>query len=171
MKNVTKILCLFVMVLAMACTKEGPQGPAGANGINGTNGMNGNANVQYSDWMTAGTWLGYDSPSAYYTWNTPAITQAVLDSANIVVFWSYMGISRYNMLPYFYSNGMFISADYSVGKITLWFKSINGTNVTPTPNMNKFRYMIIPGNSHLRLKKPLNQMAYDEVCELYNIPK
>jgi hypothetical protein len=40
-----------------------------------------------------------------------------------------------------------------------------------TTNKLKIRYFLIKGNVNLRLAKPLDQMSYDEICEMYSIPK
>ena len=156
MKNVTKILCLFVMILAMACTKEGPQGPAGANG---------NANVQYSDWITSSTWTG-SSGSYVFDVTDTKITQPILDQGVVLAFAKLVADgANIRPLPTTISS---VSWTFIVTLGAIHFTSSLSTTPAST---NQFRYIIIPTTTHLRLKKPLNQMTYDEVCELYNIPK
>lgn len=167
MKKLTKILMVALIAIMASCSKEGPQGPAGTNGTNGTNG---NANVQYSDWMAVPSWTGYGTATASYDWAVSNITQEVLDNAAVLIYYRYGTEIQYKILPYFESATKVFSGNFSVGHILLKYQNINGGTVTPSADQNKFRYMIIPGNTHLRLKKPLNQMTYEEVCKLYNIP-
>lgn len=161
MKKLTKILMVALIVIMASCSKEGPQGPAGTNG---------NANVQYSDWMAVPSWTGYGTATATYDWTTPAITQAILDSAAILIYYRYGTETQYKILPHFESVTKVFTGNFLVGHILLKYQNIDGGTVTPSADQNKFRYMIIPGNTHLRLKKPLIQMTYEEVCSLYNIP-
>lgn len=161
MKNLTKILMIAVIAIMASCSKEGPQGPAG------TNGTDGNANVMYSDWFDSGDWTLSTSGNEKYYFDRPEtkITQAILDSGVVLVYSKLTGDgSNVRALPTNTGTSTFWNHVLSVGNIRFT------TNLASTPgNTNKFRYVIIPSTTHLRLAKPLTQMSYEEVCTAYNI--
>ena len=165
MKNLTKILCLMAVVIAMACSKEGPAGTAGKDG------KDGNANVMYSDWFSS-NWVAGSGGSETYKFDTAIahITQDVLDKGVILAYTKLTSDgTNVRPLPATTSNGsttVLWNYVLTVGHIKFT------TNFSMKPrNENQFRYIIIPASTHLRLAKPLKDMTYNEVCELYNIPK
>ena len=175
MKKLTKILMIAVIAIMASCTKEGPQGPAGTNGATGPagpigpEGPIGNANVMYSDWFDAGAWTTSTTGSEKFYFDRPEakITQAILDNGVVLAYTKLISDgSNIRALPANTATSTFWNYILTVGNIRFT------TNLASTPRpTNKFRYVIIPSTTHLRVAKPLTQMSYDEVCELYNIPK
>ncbi len=168
MKNLTKILCALMVVFMISCAKDGAVGPAGVNG---------NANVIYSDWAKSENSIRDTSidGSSLNTTHLVAdsLTLTNINSATILVFTSFLdGLAL--PLPYTsYAGGKAntISFFSKVGKIFITRFAHDNSNSVKLSSSLVYRYIIIPGSTHLRLAKPLNQMTYDEVCELYNIPK
>ncbi len=154
--------------------------------------------VYYSDWFTPGTWSSSTTTtgngttsgngsgtttipstslnqSNSFNKSAPAITNEILDKGVVLA---------YCRLTSDGSNTRPLPANTTIsGVLNLWnyilsLGNIQFTQYSMSPialygidNSNKFRYVVIPSNTHLRLKKPLNEMSYDEVCEMYNIPK
>ena len=170
MKKLTKILCALLVVLTMSCAKDGATGPQGPAGTNGTNGTNGNANVLYSDWfdVAQADWSGIGTATLTKNINEAAITADVVDKGVVLVYHQYSGNSY--QLPFEYStNGDHTDFRFSVGLIRLRYFLGSGGNINSMSTV-KYRYIIVPATTHVRLKKPLKDMTYDEVCSLYNIP-
>jgi hypothetical protein len=182
MRKLSKLICSISIVIMLSCTKEGATGPAGKDG---------NANVMYSSWKTSpyssrdttidGTCLRVRHLDA------PELTTALLDSCVMLTYMRIGSIGPY-ALPYTSDAGgatNMVNAIYMNGKILVYRHTFNTCRftslVTPDftgqpvminiPQSLEYRYVIIPGSTHLRLKKPLNQMTYDEICAKYNIPK
>lgn len=159
----------------------------------------GGIQVIYSDWFTPGTWTptgtgngsggtggtggsgsggGQTIPNLnqFYFFNegAPKITQAILDKGMVLAYCKFAneptntrplpantvntGIAQ--VWNFILSLGNIQFTMYSFAPVTSGFDS-----------GSRFRYVIIPPTTHLRLKKPLNEMSYDEVCSLFNIPK
>jgi hypothetical protein len=186
MKNLTTILCAFAMVLAIACTKEGKQGPKGdpgspgTNGVNGTNGSpgtngtngtNGNANVIYSDWNNCTPTNTFSRDGYYFKRFTFLGDQNSTDSTSAIL--KYMRIKFTNGVI---TTGYQIPFEYQVMRYTSWYTGEFLARMNAAADDNaiagyQVRTVLIKGSTHLRLSKPLNQMTYDEICELYSIPK
>ncbi|MCB9033782.1 MAG: hypothetical protein H6553_08090 [Chitinophagales bacterium] len=164
MKNVTRILCSLLVVLAVACSKEGPVGPAGQDGIDG---VDGNANVMYSDWFASGTWSG-SSGNYYFNKSASAVTQDILDQGVVLAF-AKLSSDGSNIRPLpANASGYIWNYVLTVGNIQFTTDFSFGT--PPSVN-NQFRYVIIPSTTHLRLSKPLTEYSYHEICTMYNIPE
>lgn len=155
--------------------------------------------VFYSEWFSPGTWtpstttttnvgttsnntgttsnLPLLSLSQYHIFNkaAPAITSEILDKGVVLAYCKLTSdgsntrplpanttiVGVLNLWNYILSVGNIQFTQYSLIPVTLY----------GIDNANKFRYIIIPSNTHLRLKKSLKEMSYNEVCELYGIPK
>lgn len=173
MKNLTKFLCAIALVIAISCAKDGATGPQGPAGTNGTNG---NANVMYSDWVTLPTvWRDSTIDASLMKINhlkADSLTSNNLKLATILAYAKFS--STIFLLPYTSNAGGKVStmSQYpNVGKFFFTrFTHDNSASIGVSGSL-EYRYIIIPGSKHLRLVKPLNQMSYDEVCNLYNIPK
>lgn len=59
----------------------------------------------------------------------------------------------------------------TVGKIHFTLYVTNPAGVRGMDSRDKFRYVVIPSTKPLRLKKPLTQMSYEEICDMFGIPK
>ena len=168
MKKIKFILLAAVSILAVACGTEGPQGPAG------TNGTDGNANVMYSDWFTSGTWTGGGTTYGYFDKAASQITQTVLDNGVVLAYAKLTADgTTVRPLPITTSSGATtVIWNYTltaVGNIRFDFTSVSAATWNPSPD-NQFRYIVIPGGTHLRLSKPLREMTYEAVCDMFNIP-
>ena len=89
---VTTVLFISLFTFQRCQSKAGdpgPKGDTGATGATGPAGPTGTANVQYSPWIST-TFTGSGS---LYTGNITAtpITQAVLDKADVRVYWNESG--------------------------------------------------------------------------------
>ncbi len=191
MKNLTKILCALLVVLTISCAKDGatgpagpqgPQGPAGTNGSTGPEGPvgpqgpTGNANVIVYNYTTDFTLAtGTDNKVI----NITGITQTEWDNSLKLVYYKDMNgscSSFWYAAPGLGCQSLYTIRIYSNSTLGLNFniKNANGTtwsggNVTFTD----VKIFVIPPSTtiNLRTSKPLSQMSYEEVCELYGIPK
>ncbi|WP_165358837.1 collagen-like protein [Spirosoma sordidisoli] len=140
----------------------GPAGPTGPAGPQGAKGETGTANVQYSPWIPT-TFSGSGST---YTGNitAAAITQAVLDRADIRVYWSESG--RVLALPYAQTIGgtsYSVHQRFYVGRIELV--------ASYALSSQQFRYVIIPGGAAVGGRKAaIDLNDYEAVKKAYNIP-
>jgi hypothetical protein len=125
------LLYLFGLFLAISCTKvgiTGPQGPAG------------NANVQSVYFQNVTVPL-----NSTYTFQIPAITQAILDSGTVAVYYQNPTQSPDTWYPlpqyYFFNGGLvwLILSDIQLGSATL---SDNGI----TPFAFTYRFDITAAN-------------------------
>jgi hypothetical protein len=113
---------LLCFVILASCSKQGPAGATGPAG---------NANVIVSAWTN-----GFSGTSA--DWQVSPITQGVLDSSAVLVYFQEGNIVR--QLPYDPADGSgyFVEDDLGVGEIDLSC----GTN--QDLSLYSFRYVIIP---------------------------
>jgi hypothetical protein len=144
--NMRVLLWIAVVVCLLGlggCSKQGPVGPAGATGPAGPAGPagpQGDANV------TSVIFTNVIVPlNGTYTFNIPAITQAVLDSGTVTVWYSNPSITpeTWIALPqYYFYNGSLVWVildELQLGKATL---SDNG--ISPYPFT--YRFDIIAAN-------------------------
>ena len=147
------LLFLFVLFIAVSCTKEGPEGPVGATGAQGPAGSTGpqgnpgipgpaGATVTYSAWYTttAGDWVD-DQAAPYWAWmkvarTAPAITAAIMDNGVILAYsknwksWSTgnvpVAMASVVQLPYMTDQDLMEFLDFAVpsaGNILYMYKS------------------------------------------------
>lgn len=117
--TILPILALFF--LATSCTKQGPAGPAGPTG---------NANVQSIFFTNITVPLNNT-----YTFQIPAITQAILDSGTVNVYYKgQQPQDTWYPLPqyYFFSGNLvwMILSDIQLGQATLSDNGITATALT-----------------------------------------
>ena len=149
---------LIVVIFIMQSCKKGDTGPAGANGATGT------ANVSYSEWFTA---TSYVKDTVFGIWgfthtrSAPAITQAILDSGSVLVYAKLLGYnplvwptSQVGQLPItltYVQSGVNVdtwSARISEGNIRIRF--VNDKNTYGSiATTHQFRYIIIPGGKKI----------------------
>jgi hypothetical protein len=176
MKNqILKLMLVVTVIISIiSCTKEGPQGPkgdTGAAGTNGTNGTNGNANVQYTDWLNCNITNEFSSGGYYYKRYNFLGDQNSSDSTAAIL--KYMRIIFNNGVI---TTGYQVPFEYTNITYTSWYA---GEFIAKMPtstsdagiNRYQIRVVILKGNVHLRLRKPLNQMSYNEICNMYHIPE
>jgi hypothetical protein len=179
-------MLLIITIVAISCKKEtGPAGPAGANGAAGATGT---ANVIYSQWIgfDIANWSAvvteYGKTMRIYTDSTNAITQKVVDSAAVLVYFKSAGNSQTAQLPMnFYGLTAFVNQyiGFRVTKnaLQIILYNIDDNNdpgtFTGTPSTNAYRYIIIPGGIPLSGAKKTNAelkaMTYQQVCNYLNI--
>jgi len=140
----------------------GPAGPAGPTGATGPQGPIGTADVQYSPWIST----SFSGSGTLYTGTITAapITQAVLDKADIRVYWSEGG--RILSLPYsetFGSTTYTVHQRIYIGRIEL--------RASYALSSQQFRYVIIPGAVAVggRLAA-IDYTDYKAVKKAFNIP-
>ncbi|WP_198674008.1 hypothetical protein [Chitinophaga alhagiae] len=180
---------LFVVLLASACSKEGPQGPAGTAGTNGTNGTNGapgaqgpagpqgpqgnagTANVIYSGWIkkTNADWVNVNTTASTTVVAAPALTANLLGNGTVLVY------MRYNLVVYPLAhtfNANIGSVDFSVvpGQITVR-NFIDFVKLVKPLGDADFRYMLIPGGTQARAEAPVDYKDYEAVKAYYNLPE
>lgn len=169
MEKLTKILMIAVIAIMASCSKEGPQGPAGTNGTNGTDG---NANVTVYNFGTSFSLTGEKSLTL------TGISQSDFDNSLHLVYYKDNGCTGY----WYSAPGLGCGANYqiriyaSLSSTALYFniKDPDGSSFSGAArNITQVKVFIIPPSStiNLRTSKPITQMSYDEVCDLYHIPK
>lgn len=136
--------------------QQGPQGPAGPAGATGT------ANVQFSPWISVA--FTYSGGAGYLsTLLAPAITQDVLDKADIRVYFKSGSIVR--PLPYvsLVAGGTTVTSAFQVGSIRL-----SASVLFDGP---QFRYVIIPGGTAVGGRKAtIDYNDYEAVRQAFNLP-
>jgi hypothetical protein len=182
--TISKVLIssLMLMVVFVCSCKKGDTGPQGPQGPAGS------ANVIYSDWFTPSF---YTMSTIYgikyfdHTRQTPAITQAIIDSGMVLTFGK---LSGYNVLvwPAGQISQLPVSLTYvqgntttdtwsafdSVGKLRINF--VNNLNIyNAISNQHSFRYIIVPGGVKASNggRRDIHSMSYNEVCDLLKVPR
>lgn len=179
--KVLKYSLILMVVFACSCKKgdTGPQGPKGATGT---------ANVIYSDWFIPASYTMttiFGIKHFDHTRQTPAITQAIIDSGMVLTFGK---LSGYN--PQVWPAGQIaqlpISLTYVQGSTTTdtWsaFDSVGKLRINFVNNLNiyssistqhSFRYIIVPGGVKVSNGRriDLHSMSYNEVCDLLKVPR
>ncbi len=141
----------------------GPQGTPGAGGPTGPKGDPGTANVTYSPWAD----VTFTGSGTLYTASVtaPGITQAVLNTAAIHVYWRVTS-GYYVQLPY---SEVVSTTTYTllhrlfVGRIDLRASYALSTG-------QKIRYVIIPGGVAGGRKAAVDMNDYAAVKAYYHIP-
>ncbi len=149
--------------------------------------------VFYSDWFTPETWIptqtsgngnptsgngtstGTQNQSFFFNVHAPLITQTILDKGAVLAYCR-LASDGANTRPLPANNtisGVLNIWNYvlSLGNIQFTRYSMNPVSSGGIGHSNYFRYVVIPSNTHLRLQKPLKEMSYEEVCEMFSIPK
>ncbi|MCC6516511.1 MAG: hypothetical protein IT275_09160 [Chitinophagales bacterium] len=199
MKNQITIALASIFFLAVSCKEEEIHPPI-TKVVNirdtvkiafDTVFLNDSSVVLYSDWLsptsTSGTGTGTGSgpgtgtgtpstPSMVRscTFNAPYITQKIIDKGVILAYCKLDGDAMTRALATTTMVNGFISIwDYavSVGKIQFIQTTGNPAGIPAISSKHQFRYVVIPPSRNIRLSKPYSLMSYDEICQLFNIPK
>jgi hypothetical protein len=148
----------------------GPTGPTGPQGPQGPQGPAGTANVIYSAWTNGSTWTIDGSTGLnVFDINTSTITQNILNSGAIHVYWSVLGdLNHVRELPFvenIASNFYFHNTKYSPGNIRV---ETNNFSMAPT---NRYRFIVIPGGVLSGKNSAVDFSNYHEVIRLLGIPE
>jgi hypothetical protein len=143
------IIVGFCMLYLNGCSKQGPAGPAGATGASGPAGPAGQAGPagpQGNANVTSITFTNVTVPlNGTYTFDIPAITQAVLDSGTVTAWYSNPNITpeTWFALPqYYFFNGNLVWVildELQLGKAIV---SDNGVSAYPFT----YRFDIVAAN-------------------------
>lgn len=169
----TLSLVLSLIILFASCAKKGDTGPSGTNGTNGTTGKNGNANVK-SSIFTVTNW---SSNSNYYYVNITDnnVTQAILDSGAVVVYWTPNAGTNWAELTYYvYSTtgpGYYLEFNHFLNQITVyWVYAGGGLNATPTSLYPTIKFKVVCIAASAMKKHPdTNWHNYSEVQKVLNL--
>jgi len=178
-------IVLASAVLVFSCKKgdtgpAGPAGPAGANGnagAPGPKGDTGTANVIYSAWMdgsfTPETYQDPTTPSKLDTLDfadtllAPKITNAILTSGDIKVYFNYGSASAPDIIPVPYTDVFLnISVEFQPGKILLYSSANISTVTNNGVKLGQWRYVIIPGS----VPASVNTKDYTTVKNYFKLP-
>ncbi len=176
-------MLIVALLLMSSCGTEGPEGPVGPAGPQGTTGQvgpqgpAGAANVIYSNWAKAGTWIKtnqFGTDRFYFDINNVnRLTQAVLDQG-VVLLYSKLETenNQVRQLPirvYALFTEDIIDFTLMVNRIRIWSIPVRGpqTPIIPSPN-HEFRYVIIPGGQAGRIS--YENLSYAEAKEAFNLP-
>jgi hypothetical protein len=172
---------------------------AGINGNDGTDGTDGSDGtaVYYSDWYSPGHVASPPAgnggspgnpvpngnpslPAAFaqshsFTVTAPRVTQDILDKGVVLAYCRLHNEGTYtrplattvlvNNYLHIFNYGL------SPGKVHFTQFVDDPMGIPSMDSRNKFRYVVIPPTKSLRLSKPLKDMTYEEVCDLFGIPK
>lgn len=166
-----KIVLIAIVITSLSiisCTKEGKQGEQGTAGING------NSNVSSSTYIISGSDWTYTSPSYLIDLSNSSITQGIINSGAVLVYYSVNAIS-YEQLPttlYFNSNySTTINAESSVGNVRLGYTDsdltqpslpfvmtikivvMSSSAITSNPNIDYSNYYEVKGAFNLLEKQ------------------
>jgi hypothetical protein len=165
-------LVFFVCILSTSCSKTGPvgatgaTGPQGSQGSTGPQGPEGNANVTVDTLtLTSAQWLWndnyalYTSSGSYTEWFTryhdvsfAGVTQGVLDSGIVLVYFTPYMANGWAPLPYSFDSGAGYAFDFvyvtSPGQVELefFFEPYSTTATLPTLssyNMATYQFKIV----------------------------
>ena len=176
-KQLTVLVLFSLIILGFpACKKDGPagpqgpQGPAGSTGATGSQGPAGTANVIYSRWTNGSTWTP-DASTGLIFYSIPAtsLTQAILSSGSIHVYWAVLGdtVNNVRQLPFTEIIGpdvYFHNPKFTVGNVRV------ETNNLSMSTSNRYRYIFIPGGVlGGRIHDDIDFNNYHEVLTRLNI--
>ena len=126
------------------CSKQGPVGPAGATGPAGPAGPTGPTGPEGNANVVSMTFPNISVPTnGTYTVTIPAITQSIVDSGVVDVYYKAAYTDEWIPLPYyaFYQGNLvwLVLADIQLGQATLWNEGITSLPTT-------YRFDIIAAN-------------------------
>jgi hypothetical protein len=135
---------LVLLFFLISCTKQGPIGPAGATGATGAQGPTGPQGPSGNANVTSVTFDSISVPlNGTYTFKIPAITQAIVDSGVVDVYYKFAYTDQWVPLPYysFYQSNLvwLVLEDIQLGQATLWDEGITSEPTT-------YRFDIIAAN-------------------------
>ena len=166
---------------------QGPNGTPGATGPQGPTGATGSANVIYSDWLPIPATAAAALPGRKnFSFTVPAITQDVLDKAQVYVYLKSGGTiiplpyaTKYINTSTGETTGSYLTTVLlGVGGISLnqdWLTpgtipAAFADATTVQGGYTHLRYVIIPGSVKTSMNPNVNLTDYNEVREYFNIP-
>lgn len=177
-----KILCVFAVIFAIACTKEGatgpqgpqgPTGPAGPAGPAGPQGVPGNANVKMYKFETDFTLSSSTSSKSF------ALTGLTTTDANSSLIVGFYLLSDALCDNFWYNMeglgcaGSYQSRSYLAlpSSFYIQLRDIDGTSYSGSDrHFTSAKIFVIPASTVIngRTKDP-RTMSYEEFCHAYNI--
>ncbi len=176
MKSMIKIFCVFAVIFAIACTKEGatgPAGPAGPAGPTGPAGPEGNANVKMYKYETDFT---LSTSLSSKTFTLTGLTSTDVNNSLIVGFYllsdALCDNIWYNMTGLGCS-GSYQSRSYVVlpNSFVYLIRDVDGTAYSGSDkHFTSVKIFVIPASTVIngRTKDP-RTMSYEEFCHAYDI--
>lgn len=165
--------------LLNSCAKDGETGPAGATGAAGTNGTNGNANVKtYNYTINQSDWI-QQTPSILFSPSLPCagITQAIIDSGMVLVYWDANNLGapnphNYVQFPVIGWNSVadrIMASSWQLsptggGTVTVSVANLGGAAVAASSQAATTLIRVVVASAHMRMANPnLNWNNYNEV--------
>jgi len=156
----------------------GPRGATGATGAAGAAGPAGTANVIYSGWVYASTFVDSivdNSNVKVGHLKAPSLTADILGSGTVLVYFTFGGGTF--VLPYTsYAGNKVSTINYIPGlnKIIITRFTHDNTNTVNLSTVLQYRYILIPGGKEAaRMAGSGNVPEYSDykaVCAYYHLP-
>ncbi len=172
MRNLVNLMVLFFSLTLLACSggDDGAVGPQGVQGESGT------ANVIYSEWITS----PFGPPEAASKF-FDLVDGAAFDFNNdVVLVYGRRSVGTIaNILPYYeveeqeYYRVNIVSTTRTIRIVAVTTDGVNSF----FDEFDEFRYVIIPGgvpaggDNARGLQPDYQNMSYDEIATLFNIPE
>lgn len=171
-------MMLATSIFFNACKGEvGPKGDTGATGANGATGAKGDvssANVIYSTWKPADSWVlsnYYGAIGRYFDIAAPQLTREILDRGNVYVYWKPANnLDAVIPLPTTTHDFREFFLEHKVSRIRIWFFNSIRTDPGTLPSSNEFRYVIVPGGVAGGRRTAVDYSNYEAVKKAYNLP-
>lgn len=181
------LVVISASILIFSCTKENVPDPDKGNDTHPEDTVKTGGSccdtcltdVYYSQWISVPVSSYQDdfsASTAHYDMPAPIITQAVMDSAVVLMYAKHFTEGFVMQLPYVFNYrepGRVIEEQFAV---KVGYIQMEVTNVTGNPigywNDQEIRYIIIPGNKAFTgRQKQIDYKNYEEVTRTYNIPE
>jgi hypothetical protein len=147
-------------------------GPKSSAGWGTPINLKGTANVIYSGWFEAGSYINSGTQSAYVEKTAPAISQEIIDEGVVLAYTKLISDNGFvRPLPattFDINDAIWNYVIPGAGSIRFTVKTIDGGNISPA-GTNQYRYVIIPGGVSLNKKKTLKQMPYKEIKKRFGL--
>jgi hypothetical protein len=174
-------LLTLVIISFLGCAKDGetgpdgppgPAGPQGLTGANGNSGAAGNANVHSKTFnLTSSDWTQSGAFTYLATMPDSDITQAIVDSGIVNVYYFEPSASAWTPLPYtqvLHNSNDFLTWSYSYITNQINLKVEDFATTPLNPGNTDFR--VITVSSFGRIANPhLNWNSYEEVKATFNL--
>ncbi|MGD1840285.1 MAG: hypothetical protein ACFB0B_05225 [Thermonemataceae bacterium] len=183
MKKMGQLFCLCLLVSLFACSDgdDGEVGPQGEQGEQGSEGPAGTANVIYSDWIESELGDDTQSPRDGFDIGELSSDEYNIETDLLLVYGRRLtfGVNGIYPLPHLDITGdHFYSFLYNTMGNVLTVE-VSTTDSTPVDGgfFDEFRYVIIPGgvpaggDNARGLQPDYQNMSYEEIATLFNIPE
>ncbi|MGD1840286.1 MAG: hypothetical protein ACFB0B_05230 [Thermonemataceae bacterium] len=183
MKKMGQFCYLALLVSLVACS--GDDGEVGPQGEQGPEGPAGTANVIYSDWIDTGGDFIEDGSLSIKTFTLASAEEVTalgidLNTSQVLVygggFTSLVTPETVLPLPHVSFGGQFYTYNINNGEIrVVGFARDSGDNAFN--EFDEYRYVIVPGgvpasgDNARGLQPDYQNMSYDEIATLFNIPE